>query len=145
MKKKWDRRNKTGCFGLQPLPTGLWFPGATLPASRSAWPPPTYRTSAYLQSYTPPPTPLPPQGIFLFLLLKNRASVRINGHPPKLLKKRHHICTDLMCGAARYRRTGRRRSRIPIIWRGGSCGGRPRRVGSSGGLAAADGIALEAH
>lgn len=79
------------------------------------------------------PQPPPPQGIFLFLLLKNRASVRINGHPPKLLKRRHYICTDLICGAARYRRTGTRRSRIPIIWRGGSCGG------SSGGLAAAEG------
>lgn len=52
--------------------------------------------------------------------------MRINILPPRpltgrLLKERRYICTDLIWGAAMYRRKRRKRSRTPIILRGGSC------------------------
>lgn len=122
-KKKMGQEKQNRALRSATPSYGLWFPGAALPASRAARPPPTYGTRPRPTCSPPTPPPFTSPGNFLFLLLKNRASVRINGHPPKLLKRRHYICTDLICGAAMYRRKGRRRSRIPIIWRGGSGGG----------------------
>lgn len=85
------------------------------------------------------PPPPPPQGIFLFLLLKNRASVRINGHPPETSQEKasHLHRPDLRCSDVQEKGEKEEQDSNHLA-------GRQLRRGSSGGLAAADGIALEA-
>lgn len=91
--EKRDRRNKVGCCGMQPPPTArsLLF---SSPRIQDSW------TSSDQPNSRPGPTGAP-QGVFLFLLLENRASVRTNATLNSSQEKAIHLhrpdfgCSDV--------------------------------------------------
>lgn len=121
----WHRGNKAGCSGLQPLPT-TWGSLDLALLSLGSWTSSDPPNIPYLEPRRESP-----------VLLKLRASMRMHVSPrptPRLpqssLRGRQYICTDLIWGAAMYKRKGRRRrgSRTQSISPGSRCGCRSSSV-----------------
>lgn len=117
--KKWGQEKQSTVLRSAVPSHRLGSDGAALPASRAAGPPVTNQTPpGRLHGSSP--------GSFPFPSFNEQSFVRINAPHPRLLKRRQYIYTDLIWGAAMYRRRGRRRSRsrTPIILRGSGEGRR---------------------
>lgn len=118
----WHRGNKAGCSGLQPLPTTWGSPDLALfsPGSSTPSDPPNIPYLETRREFSCPP--FEAQSFDEDVCLPSPRAPQIS------LRGRQYICTDLIWGAAMYRRKGRRRSRsrTPTISPEGRCGCRSR-------------------